>query len=61
MLRMYHDKVMTIGQTPLAKFLKTTLNLIILHKDEELNKCITDNNFSLHLKIYSGQLKIEPR
>lgn len=31
--------------------------------DENLNvnKCITDNNFSLRLKIYSGQLKIEPR
>lgn len=27
----------------------------------EINRCITDNNYSLHLKIYSGQLKIEPR
>jgi len=27
---------------------------------QELNRCITDNNYSLHLKIYSGQLKIEP-
>lgn len=26
----------------------------------EFNRCITDNNYSLHLKIYSGQLKIEP-
>jgi len=26
-----------------------------------VNKCVTDNNFSLRLKIYSGQLKIEPR
>lgn len=25
------------------------------------NRCVTDNNYSLHLKIYSGQLKIEPR
>ena len=24
-------------------------------------RCVTDSNYSLHLKIYSGQLKIEPR
>lgn len=26
----------------------------------ELNRCVTDNKLDLHLKIYSGQLKIEP-
>lgn len=29
--------------------------------DKEMIKCITDSNYSLQLKIYSGNLKIEPR
>ena len=33
----------------------------INENENDVNKCVTDNNFSLRLKIYSGQLKIEPR
>lgn len=30
------------------------------NNSNELNRCVTDNKLDLHLKIYSGQLKIEP-
>lgn len=32
------DVVDSLETTPLVKFLKSTLNLIVLHKDIELNK-----------------------